>query len=520
MKNFSIALPPVLAIETPAVAGNARPTCLTDAPCAAGDAPATHVAHLDHLAPVASTPTAAPPAPQARIGADREEIADWLRLCHTPGVPPGAVRRLLTAFGPPAAIFGVSRAALADVIPREIATRLLARTSPELHARIALTREWADRPGCAVVTLCEPAYPRALLTLGDPPPILYCRGDAGLANRTGNAGDMAAALVGSRRATPQGRDNARHFARALGDAGVTVVSGLAAGIDAAAHEGALETVGGTCAVIGTGADVVYPARHRALAERVAARGLLLSAFPIGTPPRPEHFPRRNRLIAALARCTVVMEATTHSGSLITARLAGELGRDVLAVPGSIHAPQSQGCHVLIRDGATLAGCVEDVFEAMGIAAPVTSASAARDTGRPCSTARRPRTHSGASPAATPTCDDVPRGHDGWDGDRNDDGSDGGSNEGSDVGNATRPAAVHATMQRESPTSGASTAPPPGTTAILEALGYDPVSADTLRERSGLSIAAVLSQLGALELDGRIARLPGGRFVRREPPERR
>ncbi|WP_083253590.1 DNA-processing protein DprA [Pandoraea sp. ISTKB] len=439
MKNFSIALPPVLAVETAPAVGNARPVDVTGLPCVGIDASVTPFDSTSIRARAAAD-SGADPRIHSQIGADREEIKDWLRLCHTPGVPPAAVRRLLTAFGPPAAIFGASRAALTDVVPVDVAARLLARTSPELHAQIALTLEWADRPGCAVVTLSEAAYPRALLTLGDPPPMLYCRGDAGLANRAGPAGARAAALVGSRRATPQGRDNARHFARVLGDAGVTVVSGLAAGIDAAAHEGALDTAGGTCAVIGTGADVVYPARHRALTEQIAARGLVLSAFPIGTPPRPEHFPRRNRLIAALARCTVVIEATTQSGSLITARLAGELGRDVLAVPGSIHAPQSRGCHVLIRDGATLAASPDDVLEAMGI-----------------------------GPQGMPP--------------------------------------VHPIMSPE-PTA-------PATTAVLKALGYDPVSADTLCERTGLSVAAVLSQLGVLELDGRIGRLPGGRFVRRE-----
>ncbi len=376
------------------------------------------------------------------IGADSAEIKDWLRLCHTPGLPPAAVRRLLTVCGPPGAIFGMSRAALAEILPADPVDRLLARTSRDLDEQITRTLEWARQPGCAVVTLCEPDYPRALLASGDAPPILYCRGDIALPNRSG---PMTAALVGSRRATPQGCDNARHFARVLGNAGVNVVSGLAAGIDAAAHEGALDTAGGTCAVVGTGMDIVYPPRHHTLAERIAQRGLLMSAFPIGTPPRPDHFPRRNRLIAALARCTLVVEATTRSGSLITARLAGELGRDVLAVPGSIHAPQSDGCHRLIRDGATLAASPDDVLEALGIA-----------------------------------------------------------------GNIPGAATVHATT--DAPPAG--TNGPPGLAAVVESLGYDPVSADTLCERTGLGVAEVLAHLGVLELDGHVARLPGGRFSRR------
>ncbi|WP_174990362.1 DNA-processing protein DprA [Pandoraea captiosa] len=473
-----------------------------------------------------------------QIGASPDEIRDWLRLCHAPGVPPAAVRRLLATLGPPGAIFGASRTALMTLVPREVVSRLLARPSAELDTQISRTLAWARQPGCTVITLSEAAYPRALLTLGDAPPILYCRGDAALMNRardavgntgsrggTGGAsemsgiGEMAAALVGSRRATPQGRENARHFARVLGDAGVTIVSGLAAGIDAAAHEGALETAGRTCAVIGTGADIVYPSRHHALAERIAERGLLLSAFPLGTPPRPDHFPRRNRLIAALARCTVVIEATTHSGSLITARLAGELGRDVLAVPGSIHAPQSRGCHVLIRDGATLVTSPEDVFEAMGFkevpgsprsqssektadkTVDATADGPARQGGkrrrgatgrRACATA----SDVAAEPTWDPSDEPILR-------NSGDEGTRGAPN-----------TVAPATSVPSEP--GPSTEPPQGTAAILEALGYDPVNADTLCERSGLGIAAVLSQLGALELDGLVARLPGGRFARLGP----
>ena len=434
MKNFNIAPLSALAAGNTLPARDARIGTLPGVPTGTSpgtspgtptDVPADAVAD-DVVARVE------PALDNAPVGADPAEINAWLRLCHAPGVPPVAVRRLLAAFGPPEAIFRASRAELAGVLPSELVSRLLAPVSAALMAQVARTLDWAGRPGCAVVTLAQTAYPRALLSLGDAPPILYCRGDIHLPNR---AGAVAAALVGSRRATPQGRDNARHFARVLGDAGVTVVSGLATGIDAAAHEGALETVGGTCAVVGTGADLVYPTRHQALAERIAERGLLMSAFPVGTPPRPDHFPRRNRLIAALARCTVVVEAATHSGSLITARLAGELGRDVLAVPGSIHALQSRGCHALIRDGATLASSPADVLEALGIVPPVDAA------------------------CVTPT------------------------------------------------------ALPPDTAAVLEALGYDPVSVDTLCGRTGMAITAVLAHLSVLELDGRIARLPGGRFAR-------
>ncbi|WP_246179416.1 DNA-processing protein DprA [Pandoraea aquatica] len=475
MKNFSIALSSTLAADAAPAPRDARPACLTSGFCTSGN---------EDSAQFGATLS------NGQIGAAREEIKDWLRLCHTPGVPPAAVRRLLAAFGPPGAIFGASRGALSDVVPADVVRRLLARTSAELSTQIALTLEWAHRPGCTVVTLSETAYPRALLTLGDAPPILYCRGDVMLANRSGDDGERAVAVVGSRRASLQGRDNARHFSRALGDAGVAVVSGLAAGIDAAAHEGALETSGGTCAVIGTGADIVYPTRHRALAEQIAERGLMLSAFPVGTPPRPEHFPRRNRLIAALARCTVVIEATTHSGSLITARLAGELGRDVLAVPGSIHSPHSEGCHVLIRDGATLAASPDDVLEALGMTPPAPARPARDERKRQ----RRPLP-SGEGDALPDLNRRIAQG--------------------CTDGNAPPLPGVH--VRRTQASTDVSPAgpvdAPAGTTAVLKALGYDPVNADTLCERTGLGIAEVLAQLGTLELGGHVARLPGGRFSR-------
>ncbi|WP_211279329.1 DNA-processing protein DprA [Pandoraea oxalativorans] len=478
MKNFSIALSSTLAADAPPATRDARPACLTSHSRTSEN---EHCAHFGVTRPV------------ERIGADREEINDWLRLCHTPGVPPAAVRRLLAAFGPPSAIFTASRGALSDVVPVDVVGRLLARTSAELSTQIATTLEWAGRPGCAVVTLSETAYPRALLTLGDPPPILYCRGDATLANRSGDGGERAVAIVGSRRASAQGRDDARRFARVLGDAGVAIVSGLAAGIDAAAHEGALKTCGGTWAIVGTGADIVYPTHHRALAEQIAERGLMLSAFPIGTPPRPEHFPRRNRLIAALARCTVVVEATTHSGSLITARLAGELGRDVLAVPGSIHSPHSQGCHVLIRDGATLVASPDDVLEALGMT-PSAPAHPVRGERK-----RRPRPSPARAGSETP--------------DHGKRSAQGGNDAapplpGAHVSRKPPEVKVEADVSTVGPTNG-----PGGTAAVLDALGYDPVNADTLCERTGLAIADVLAQLGALELGGHVARLPGGRFGR-------
>jgi DNA processing protein len=207
----------------------------------------------------------------------------------------------------------------------------------------------------------DAAYPSALLTIGDPPPVLHYSGKLDLLNRP------ALAIVGSRNATPQGRENAEAFAAALSAAGLTIVSGLAQGIDAAAHRGGLAGAGNSVAVVGTGIDRIYPAGNKALAHRLAAEGGLLSQFTLGTPPLPGNFPRRNRVISGLVRGVLVVEATPNSGSLITARFAAEQGRDVFAIPGSIHSPFSKGCHRLIKDGAKLVETAQDVLEELGLA---------------------------------------------------------------------------------------------------------------------------------------------------------
>ncbi len=227
-------------------------------------------------------------------------------------------------------------------------------------------------PGHHLVAWDDPDYPRALLELGHAPPSLYFVGRREFLNRP------ALAIVGSRHATAQGTDDARNFAQALADAGITIVSGLALGIDAAAHEGALRGAGSTLAVVGTGLDRVYPARHRDLARRIAASGGLLSEFAPGTPPRASHFPRRNRLISGLARGVLVVEAAPQSGSLITARYAGEQGREVFAIPGSIHSPLAKGCHQLLREGAKLVETAQDVLDELGMGEPAPLRPAAAD----------------------------------------------------------------------------------------------------------------------------------------------
>jgi DNA processing protein len=296
--------------------------------------------------------------------------------------------------------------------------------------------EWLAEPGHELVALDDADYPRPLLEIGDPPPLLYCLGRRELLARP------ALAIVGSRNATPQGIADAEAFAAALSAAGLTIVSGLALGIDAAAHRGALTQAGSSVAVVGTGLDRVYPARNRDLAHDLAARGLLVSEFAPGTPPLPSNFPRRNRIISGLVRGLLVVEATLQSGSLITARLAAEQGRDVFALPGSIHSPFSKGCHRLIRDGAKLVETAQDILEELALAVPLPLGAGAPASG------------------------------------------------------------------------GSVTDEDPDAASVLAALGHAPADVDALVERTGRPAAVMVATLTTLELDGRVAALPGGRWQRR------
>jgi len=293
------------------------------------------------------------------------ELAAWLRLSLARGLKPAALRALLEAFGLPDALAGQSFDALAAITDEATARAVLAAPSPEFEKQLGAVRDWLERPGNAVLTLSDPAYPPALLTMSDPPPLLYVTGRLDLLHT------RSVAVVGSRSATPQGIEDARCFARAFSDASLAVVSGLALGIDAAAHRGALAGRGSTIAVIGTGADVVYPAAHHQLAHEIAVAGTIVSEWPLGTSARSAHFPQRNRLIAGLSSGVLIVEAAMRSGSLITARLANEMGRDVFAIPGSIHAPLARGCHRMIKQGAKLVETPGDVLEELGCPVPVT-----------------------------------------------------------------------------------------------------------------------------------------------------
>jgi len=286
---------------------------------------------------------------------DEEGLAAWLRLTLIPGIGGETQRKLLAAFGLPEAVFAAGRLAARGVIGDR--ADLLFDFDPSEAVDRSLA--WAGQPGHCLLTLADTAYPQALLETPDPPSILYVRGNPGLLRK------QELAIVGSRNATPQGMQTAEAFARALAATGLGIVSGLALGIDAAAHRGALAAGGATIAVIGTGADRVYPARNRELALAIAEQGAIVSEFPLGTPAIAANFPRRNRIISGLCQGVLVVEAALESGSLITARLAAEQGREVFAIPGSIHSPVARGCHRLIRQGAKLVETARDILEELG-----------------------------------------------------------------------------------------------------------------------------------------------------------
>ncbi len=291
----------------------------------------------------------------------RLELQAWLRLLGTPGVGRAHARRLIAAFGSVETAVAAPLGALQELVGKA-ASDALSIVPGGLAAMVDATLAWqrdgeGDCPPRAIIPVGDPRYPRQLLETADPPLLLYAQGALDLLQS-----DTAIAIVGSRNPTPQGERTAHDFARNLGDAGWVIVSGLALGVDAAAHEGALASGQGTIAVVGTGLDRVYPKRHLDLAHRISQAGLLLSEFPLGTPPLAAHFPLRNRVIAGLTKGTLVVEAALQSGSLITARLATEAGREVFAVPGSIHSPQSRGCHALIKQGAKLVETAQDVMD--------------------------------------------------------------------------------------------------------------------------------------------------------------
>ena len=291
-------------------------------------------------------------------------IRAWATLATDERLSAAELHALLTVYGSPEAILDATVASLSLHVPVHIAESIRAGADPETVARIV---EWSARPDNHLLTWDDPRYPQSLLQIGEAPALLYYKGRPELLNAP------SLAVVGSRNASPSGIRIAEDFSETLASAGLTIISGLALGIDAAAHRGGLRAgalAGSTIAVIGTGIDRIYPAANQALAHRIAAEGGMLSEFPLGTPPVKGNFPRRNRLISGLAKGVLVVEAALESGSLITARLAGEQGREVFAIPGSIHSPFSKGCHKLIKQGAKLVDSTQDVLEELQLSSDV------------------------------------------------------------------------------------------------------------------------------------------------------
>jgi DNA processing protein len=292
-------------------------------------------------------------------GADHSALEAWLRVTLVDGLGGAGVRQLLSVFGSPQQVLDAGILDLRRHVEPAQASTLAAGGNA---AAAAKTLEWLAQPGNHIVVLGDLDYPRLLLEIPDPPPLLYVKGDCRLLNC------FALAIVGSRNATAQGIANAEAFARTLSDAGITIVSGLALGVDAAAHRGGLAGKASSIAVVGTGLDVVYPARNRTLAHALAERGALVSEFPLGMPALAANFPRRNRVISGVSRGCLVVEAALQSGSLITARLANEQGREVFALPGSIHSPLAKGCHRLIKQGAKLVDDASDILDEFNLTA--------------------------------------------------------------------------------------------------------------------------------------------------------
>lgn len=441
--------------------------------------------------------------------ASRIALAAWLRFMQLPGLGNAARRALLKIFGLPEAIFATSYAALTAGVGAEVAERIV-RAAPGAEfdalvtagaaggARGAVTEStaardaenpdqailtalaWAGQPGQHIVTLADAAYPASLLTLEDPPLLLYVRGQLGLLARP------MFAVVGSRNATAQGERDAEAFSAALGEAGLTVVSGLALGIDAAAHRGGLSSPAGTVAVVGTGADRLYPARNAALAHEIIRQGAIVSEFPLGTPALAANFPRRNRIIAGLGLGCLVVEAAPKSGSLITARLAAEAGHDVFAIPGSIHSPLSRGCHQLIRQGAKLVESAQDILEELRWqnTAPSTVGESV-DKEVPVAGVRQ---KVGAGETASGRVSRAKAAQDGI-----------------LLSDAVTPLAA---TEAENPAAASD-----GEVQVLRALGRAPCDLDTLAARSHLTPATLLAILLPLELIGRVAQLPGGLYQR-------
>jgi len=374
-----------------------------------------------------------------------DPLTAWLAVLQAGQSGSEAWRAALGQFGSPQDLLRASADQLDRCGLTQTTRQRLRNPDPDLLSR---WHRWLESPARGLVTLDDPAFPARLRESSGAPLALWFRGSV---LELLSAPQLA--VVGSRNATSGGRENARAFARALGNSGLTITSGLAVGIDAAAHAGALHTTGGTLAVLGSGIDDIYPAENKALADEIAARGLLVSEYGPGTPPGRHRFPARNRIIAGMSLGVLVVEAGPRSGSLITARLAGELGREIFAIPGSIHNPLARGCHQLIRQGAKL---VEDAADILGELAPLLREMLAADGSTGAAISVRQNAGNGPQTAGMLT---------------------------------------------------------PEYASLLDVVGFDPTELGEIVRRSTLTTAEVSSMLLLLELEGHVEALPGGRYTR-------
>ena len=395
----------------------------------------------------------------------------WLQLAFTPYIGAESFLLLLHYFGSAQNALSAPAEQVAALIRYKQALEAWRggdkRTAARQAAEAAL--EWEMRDGCRLLLLRDDDFPEMLTQGITAPPVLFLRGNVQLLHKP------SAAIVGSRHATPQAMRIAKDFGKSLGGQNIPVVSGMASGIDTAAHQGALEAEGGTIAVWGTGIDRIYPPSNKNLAYEIAEKGLIVSEFPLDTRPFAGNFPRRNRLIAALSQVTLVVEAALESGSLITAKLAAEMGREVMAVPGSIDNPHSKGCHKLIKDGAKLVECLDDILhECPGLLqnAAVPSYSINKKNKK---TEKRTAVRETSSESVLPFSDDL-----------------------------------HVQKQ---PAQANTAAAPTSEDELLNAMGYDPVHPDILAQQTAWAAADVYARLLEYELDGIVAALPGGRYQR-------
>jgi DNA processing protein len=374
---------------------------------------------------------------------DIDETRAWLTLLRAPGLGAAALRQSIDRYA--SAIAVVERLSKQPELPQAVRAYLSAPDSALIENDLI----WLGEPHRHLVTWNSPDYPALLRAIPSAPAALFIAGDPNL------LWSPQLAIIGSRNATAAGLATTRSFAKAFAQTGIVITSGLADGIDGAAHAATLDAGGSTIAVMGTGPDLVYPRKHGDLANRIRAQGALVSEFLPGTPGRPEHFPRRNRIISGLSLGTLVVEASLQSGSLITARLAAEQGREVFAIPGSIHNPLARGCHRLLREGAKLVETAEEVIGELGALAQTLKESL------------RQRLN---GDVAVPDHTHAPSHHD----DRKRD---------------------------------------PDYVKLLAALGHDPVGVDQLAQRSGLTVAAISSMLLLLELDGVVVAERSGGYSR-------